>query len=52
MEEHEWLSQRFEEHCPHLRAAAYRKLGSPSEADALQQAWQRLSRLPSEETCP
>jgi hypothetical protein len=33
--------------------SAYRKLGSLSETDdALQQAWLRLSRLSSEETCP
>jgi RNA polymerase sigma factor (sigma-70 family) len=41
----EWLAERFEEHRPHLRAVAYRMLGSLSEADeAVQEAWLRLSR--------
>src|SRR5437763_2844872 len=45
MDEHDWLAQRFEEHRTHLRAVAYRLLGSPSEAeDAVQDAWLRLSR--------
>ncbi len=45
MDEHDWLAERFEEHRTHLRAVAYRMLGSPSEADdALQEAWLRLSR--------
>jgi RNA polymerase sigma factor (sigma-70 family) len=40
-----WLAQRFEAHRPHLRAVAYRMLGSPAEADdAVQEAWLRLSR--------
>jgi DNA-directed RNA polymerase specialized sigma24 family protein len=40
-----WLAQRFEEHRTHLRAVAYRILGSHSEADAaVQEAWLRLSR--------
>jgi RNA polymerase sigma-70 factor (ECF subfamily) len=43
--EQEFLAQRFEEHRPHLRAVAYRMLGSLSEADdAVQDAWLRLSR--------
>ncbi len=43
--ESDWLAQRFEEHRPHLRAVAYRMLGSLSEADdAVQDAWLRLSR--------
>jgi hypothetical protein len=33
MDEHDWLAQRFEEHRAHLRAVAYRMLGSPSEAE-------------------
>jgi RNA polymerase sigma factor (sigma-70 family) len=43
--EHDWLAQRFETHRTHLRAVAYRMLGSISEADdAVQEAWLRLSR--------
>src|SRR5262249_42568053 len=45
MSEREWLAERFEEHRRHLRAVAYRMLGSLSEADdAVQEAWFRLSR--------
>ena len=45
MDEHEWLAERFEDHRTHLRAVAYRMLGSLSEADdAVQEAWLRLSR--------
>jgi RNA polymerase sigma factor (sigma-70 family) len=45
MGETEFLAERFEEHRPHLRAVAYRMLGSLSEADdAVQDAWLRLSR--------
>jgi RNA polymerase sigma factor (sigma-70 family) len=45
MDEHEWLAERFEEHRTHLRAVAYRMLGSVSEADdAVQESWLRLSR--------
>jgi RNA polymerase sigma factor (sigma-70 family) len=45
MDDHDWLAQRFEAHRTHLRAVAYRMLGSPSEADdAVQEAWLRLSR--------
>jgi RNA polymerase sigma factor (sigma-70 family) len=41
----ERLAEQFEEHRPHLRAVAYRMLGSVSEAeDAVQEAWIRLSR--------
>ncbi|WP_184924661.1 RNA polymerase sigma factor SigJ [Kitasatospora gansuensis] len=39
------LIERFEEHRPHLRAVAYRMLGSLSEADdAVQEGWLRLNR--------
>lgn len=39
------LAQRFESERSHLRAVAYRMLGSLSEADdAVQEAWLRLSR--------
>ncbi len=45
MDEQDWLAQRFEEHRCHLRAVAYRMLGSLSEADdAVQEAWLHLSR--------
>ena len=45
-----WLAERFEEHRPHLRAVAYRMLGSLSEADdAVQDAWLRLSRTEASE---
>jgi RNA polymerase sigma-70 factor (ECF subfamily) len=45
MNEQDWLAERFEAHRPHLRAVAYRLLGSPNEVDdALQGAWLRLSR--------
>jgi RNA polymerase sigma factor (sigma-70 family) len=45
MDEHEFLARQFEEHRAHLRAVAYRMLGSLSEADdAVQEGWLRLSR--------
>jgi RNA polymerase sigma factor (sigma-70 family) len=45
MDENEWLADRFQEHRPHLRAVAYRMLGSLSEADdAIQDTWLRVSR--------
>jgi DNA-directed RNA polymerase specialized sigma24 family protein len=45
MDESQWLADRFEEHRPHLRAVAYRMLGSLAEADdAVQDTWLRLSR--------
>jgi RNA polymerase sigma-70 factor (ECF subfamily) len=41
----ERLAEQFEEHRSHVRAVAYRMLGSVSEAeDAAQEAWIRLSR--------
>jgi RNA polymerase sigma-70 factor (ECF subfamily) len=43
--ENEWLAERFEHHRRHLRAVAYRLLGSLAEADdAVQEAWLRASR--------
>jgi len=45
MTEDDWLADRFEANRTHLRAVAYRMLGSVSEADdAVQEAWLRLSR--------
>src|SRR5579859_2947626 len=45
MDEHEWLAKQFEAQRPHLRAVAYRVLGSLSEADdAVQESWLHLSR--------
>ena len=45
MTEQTWLAAKFEENRGHLRAVAYRMLGSASEADdAVQESWLRLSR--------
>jgi RNA polymerase sigma factor (sigma-70 family) len=45
MTDQNWLAQRFESHRPHMRAVAYRMLGSLTEADdAVQEAWIRLCR--------
>jgi RNA polymerase sigma factor (sigma-70 family) len=45
VDERDWLAKRFEENRAHLRAVAYRMLGSLSEADdAVQESWLRLSR--------
>ena len=45
MTESELLAEEFERSRPHLRAVAYRMLGSLSEADdAVQESWLRLSR--------
>jgi RNA polymerase sigma factor (sigma-70 family) len=45
VDHHDWLAERFEAHRAHLRAVAYRMLGSAGEADdAVQEAWLRLDR--------
>src|SRR4051794_20279139 len=45
MDEHDWLAEQFEAERSHLRAVAYRMLGSLSEADdAVQEAWLHLRR--------
>jgi RNA polymerase sigma factor (sigma-70 family) len=50
VDENQWLADRFEEHRAHLRAVAYRMLGSLTEADdAVQDAWLRVSRSGSGE---
>ncbi|WP_027343775.1 sigma-70 family RNA polymerase sigma factor [Hamadaea tsunoensis] len=50
MDPDDWLAERFEENRPHLRAVAYRMLGSASEAeDAVQESWLRLSRSDTDE---
>src|SRR6266545_6375898 len=50
MDQQEWLAHQFEEQRPHLRAVAYRMLGSLSEADdAVQDAWLRLGRADTRE---
>jgi len=43
--DNDWLAEQFDQHRTHLRAVAYRMLGSRAEAeDAVQEAWLRLSR--------
>src|SRR5213593_3318215 len=45
MDERDWLAEQFESNRGHLRAVAYRMLGSLSEADdAVQEGWLRVSR--------
>ena len=44
MADSEWLATAFEEHRDHLRAVAYRLLGSSSDADdAVQDTWLKLT---------
>jgi RNA polymerase sigma-70 factor (ECF subfamily) len=48
--EQDWLAEQFESSRGHLRAVAYRMLGSLTEAeDAVQEAWLRLSRSDTSE---
>jgi RNA polymerase sigma-70 factor, ECF subfamily len=50
MDDRDFLAERFEEHRTHLRAVAYRMLGSLTEADdAVQESWIRLSRSDADE---
>jgi RNA polymerase sigma-70 factor (ECF subfamily) len=50
MDEKKWQAEKFEANRPHLRAVAYRMLGSRTEAeDAVQEAWLRLSRADTSE---
>ena len=50
MDDRDFLAERFEEHRTHLRAVAYRMLGSLAEADdAVQESWIRLSRSDADE---
>src|SRR5579862_3578289 len=43
--DNDWLAHRFDESRAHLKAVAYRMLGSASEAeDAVQETWLKLSR--------
>src|SRR5215467_13580308 len=50
MTERNWLTEQFENNRSHLRAVAYRMLGSLSEADdAVQECWLRLSRSDASE---
>jgi RNA polymerase sigma-70 factor (ECF subfamily) len=45
MDDKEFLAAQFDAQRPHLRAVAYRMLGSRTEADdAVQEAWLRLNR--------
>jgi RNA polymerase sigma factor (sigma-70 family) len=50
MNGNDWLAERFEANRSHLRAVAYRMLGSVGEADdALQECWLRVSRAGTSE---
>jgi RNA polymerase sigma factor (sigma-70 family) len=49
-QQQEFLAREFDDYRPHLRAVAYRMLGSLSEADdAVQDSWLRLSRTDTSE---
>jgi RNA polymerase sigma factor (sigma-70 family) len=50
MDDGQWLAGQFEQYRPHLRAVAYRMLGSLADADdAVQDTWLRLSRPGAED---
>src|SRR5688572_23820896 len=50
MAERDWLTEQFEASRGHLRAVAFRMLGSRAEAeDAVQEAWLRLNRADTSE---
>ena len=50
MDDRRWLTERFTQHRVHLRAVAYRMLGSLDEADdAVQEAWLRPRRADGSE---
>lgn len=50
MNKQDWLAEQFEATRHHLKAVAYRMLGSSGEAeDAVQETWLRLSRSDSEQ---
>jgi RNA polymerase sigma-70 factor (ECF subfamily) len=50
MADNDWLAAAFEEHRAHLRAVAYRLLGSLSDAeDAVQDTWLRLAKADASE---
>jgi RNA polymerase sigma factor (sigma-70 family) len=50
MADNDWLATAFEEHRAHLRAVAYRLLGSLADAeDAVQDTWLRLSKVDASE---
>jgi RNA polymerase sigma factor (sigma-70 family) len=45
MDANQWQAEEFEQNRPHLRAVAYRMLGSGTEADdAVQETWIRFAR--------
>jgi DNA-directed RNA polymerase specialized sigma24 family protein/ketosteroid isomerase-like protein len=50
VDDQQWLTEHFQQHRPHLRAVAYRMLGSLADADdAVQDAWERVSRARADE---
>ncbi len=50
MADRDWLAAAFEEHRAHLRAVAYRLLGSMTDADdAVQDTWLRLTSADASE---